>query len=85
MAVHKDKDVDIEIDPDPNLRQGEDQHSDVPPASLSNTNDFDADHPSRLHLIWSVLIFQLKLLADGLRDVVLVPISDAPRPSASLA
>ena len=30
---------------------------------------------SRLNLIWSVLVFQLKLIVDGLRDVILVPIS----------
>ncbi len=30
---------------------------------------------SRLHLIWEVLVFQLKLAADGLRDVLLMPIS----------
>ena len=30
---------------------------------------------SRLHLIWEVLVFQLKLAADGLRDVLLSPIS----------
>ncbi|NKB99172.1 MAG: hypothetical protein GKR90_11860 [Pseudomonadales bacterium] len=30
---------------------------------------------SRLNLIWSVLVFQLRLIVDGLRDVVLVPIS----------
>ncbi len=34
----------------------------------------DTDH-SRLHLIWDVLTFQLKLAADGLRDVLLSPIS----------
>jgi len=30
---------------------------------------------SRLQLIWDVLVFQLKLTVDGLRDLVLVPIS----------
>ena len=29
----------------------------------------------RLELIWQVLIFQLKLAADGLRDLILVPVS----------
>ena len=30
---------------------------------------------SRLNLIWSVLVFQGKLVVDGLRDFILVPIS----------
>lgn len=30
---------------------------------------------SRLQLIWDVLLFQAKLVADGLRDVLLSPIS----------
>ena len=30
---------------------------------------------TRLHLIWEVFVFQLKLAADGLRDVLLSPIS----------
>ena len=32
-------------------------------------------HSSRLQLIWDVLMFQFKLVADGLRDVLLSPIS----------
>jgi len=32
-------------------------------------------HSSRLQLIWDVLLFQFKLIADGLRDVLLSPIS----------
>ena len=28
-----------------------------------------------MHLVWSVLVFQAKLVADGMRDVLLVPIS----------
>ncbi len=32
-------------------------------------------HQSRLSLIWAVLVFQAKLIVDGLRDLVLVPIS----------
>lgn len=40
------------------------------------TVDPDAEiHQSRLELIWDVLVFQAKLIVDGLRDVVLVPIS----------
>ena len=32
-------------------------------------------HTSRLQLIWDVTLFQFKLAADGLRDVLLSPIS----------
>ncbi len=35
----------------------------------------DSVHHSRITLIWDVLILQAKLLADGLRDVLLVPVS----------
>ncbi len=43
-------------------------------------DDLDQDlnseyDPSRLHLIWEVVIFQFKLSLDGLRDLVLMPIS----------
>ena len=34
-----------------------------------------AVHQSRLQLIWQVIVFQIKLVADGLRDVILVPVS----------
>ena len=30
---------------------------------------------SRMQLLWQLLVFQLKLAADGLRDVMLVPVS----------
>ena len=30
---------------------------------------------SRMQLIWQVLVFQVKLAADGLRDLILVPVS----------
>ena len=30
---------------------------------------------SRLQLIWDVFVFQFKLIADGLRDVLLSPVS----------
>ena len=33
------------------------------------------DRDARFRLIWDVVLFQFKLAADGLRDVVLVPIS----------
>ena len=32
-------------------------------------------HETRFRLIWKVLLFQFKLAADGLRDLLLVPIS----------
>ena len=32
-------------------------------------------HRSRAGLLWAVLVFQAKLVLDGLRDVVLVPVS----------
>ncbi|MCZ6620044.1 MAG: hypothetical protein O7E57_18150 [Gammaproteobacteria bacterium] len=32
-------------------------------------------HESRLQLIWDVVIFQFKLAADGLRDLLLSPVS----------
>ena len=32
-------------------------------------------HETRFRLIWQVLLFQFKLAADGLRDLLLVPIS----------
>ncbi len=35
----------------------------------------EEEHPTRLHLIWDVVIFQFKLAADGIRDIVLMPIS----------
>ena len=42
--------------------------------------DSESEHATdtsvtRLHLIWEVFVFQLKLAADGLRDVLLMPIS----------
>jgi hypothetical protein len=48
------------------------------PASESDPND-SADvpglHTSRLQLIWDVVLFQFKLLLDGLRDLLLSPLS----------
>jgi hypothetical protein len=32
-------------------------------------------HETRFRLVWQVLLFQFKLAADGLRDLLLVPIS----------
>ena len=40
------------------------------------TDDDEHDvHASRLQLVWDVLLFQAKLVADGLRDVLLSPAS----------
>lgn len=35
----------------------------------------DPKATTRLHLLWDVFAFQFKLAADGLRDLVLVPLS----------
>jgi len=43
--------------------------------SDSESEDIPAHHDSRLRLILEVLVFQMKLAADGLRDVLLVPVS----------
>ena len=40
-----------------------------------DTDDTDARYSSRLHLLWAVVVFQFKLALDGLRDVVMAPIS----------
>ncbi|MCZ6889412.1 MAG: hypothetical protein O7H39_13025 [Gammaproteobacteria bacterium] len=37
----------------------------------------DAQHPHRLMLLWKLTVFMGKLMADGLRDVILMPISVA--------
>ena len=37
----------------------------------------DSVEVSRLQLLWDVLVFQFKLVADGLRDVLLSPVSTA--------
>lgn len=37
----------------------------------------DSLEVSRLQLLWDVLVFQFKLVADGLRDVLLSPVSIA--------
>jgi hypothetical protein len=39
------------------------------------TGHEQAHHETRFRLIWQVLLFQFKLAADGLRDLLLVPIS----------
>ena len=48
---------------DPETREG------APPDAPDNRQ------ASRLHLMWDVLVFQFKLAADGLRDVLLSPLS----------
>lgn len=37
--------------------------------------DTAATETSRLHLLWDVIVFQFKLAADGLRDILLSPLS----------
>ena len=44
-------------------------------SEIEQEDPTDEVHDSRLSLIWQTLIFQVKLVADGLRDVILVPIS----------
>ena len=39
------------------------------------TEDLNEHHESRLQLIWDVVLFQFKLAADGVRDILLSPIS----------
>lgn len=34
-----------------------------------------AQHDTRFRLVWEVLLFQFKLAADGLRDLMLMPVS----------
>ena len=45
--------------------------SDEQPRTESPTEQ----HESRLQLVWDVVLFQFKLAADGLRDILLSPIS----------
>lgn len=49
--------------------------SDSPQPQPDDTEGADGAPDSRLKLVWDVVVFQLKLTADGLRDVVLVPVS----------
>jgi len=44
-------------------------------APTPHENDQDTVPQSRLQLVWDVMVFQLKLTVDGLRDVILVPVS----------
>ncbi len=37
--------------------------------------DVDLPNQSRMALVWDVIVFQFKLAADGLRDLLLVPVS----------
>ena len=46
------------------------------PETTENAGKGPEEEPmSRLQLIWNVLVFQVKLVVDGLRDVILVPVS----------
>ena len=42
---------------------------------MSEDNQPDAAHHSRIRLVRDVVVFQFKLAADGLRDIALSPIS----------
>jgi len=42
---------------------------------MSEPNDTPPHHDTRLQLVVDVVIFQFKLAADGLRDLVLIPVS----------
>ena len=46
----------------------------TPPGSMPSTPEHDT-HLSRLQLLTDVLVFQFKLLVDGLRDLLLSPLS----------
>jgi len=45
------------------------------PTPSADTVQEDGTDSSRLQLLWDVLVFQFKLVADGIRDVFLSPIS----------
>lgn len=45
------------------------------PDPTTDSTDTAPTADSRLHLLWDVLAFQFKLVADGLRDVLLSPLS----------
>ena len=45
-------------------------HNGEPPPGAENEH-----HLTRLQLVWQVLVFQVKLTADGIRDLLLVPVS----------
>ncbi|MEQ8692080.1 MAG: hypothetical protein RIC89_14750 [Pseudomonadales bacterium] len=45
------------------------------PVNEQDPTTSDPTHHSRITLIWEVLVLQVKLVADGLRDVMLVPLS----------
>jgi hypothetical protein len=44
-------------------------------SETSETNASESRHETRLQLVLDVFVFQFKLAADGLRDVLLVPLS----------
>ena len=43
--------------------------------SVNDTSLDQQDPDTRIKLLWDIIVFQLKLVADGFRDLVLVPIS----------
>lgn len=46
------------------------------PATTNEPSDEnELNSMGRMQLLWQVLVFQIKLAADGLRDVILVPVS----------
>jgi hypothetical protein len=47
----------------------------TPPTPPEQQDDAHVRHRRRLDLIWEAGLFQVKLLADGLRDLLLVPVS----------
>jgi hypothetical protein len=51
------------------------QPSQPPPPDSAVPTDVETVHTSRLQLVWDVLLFQLKLLFDGVRDLLLSPLS----------
>ena len=46
-----------------------------PPNTDADSDSPDTRETSRLHLLWDVFAFQFKLAADGIRDILLVPLS----------
>ena len=44
---------------------------------MSEPNETPPHHDSRLQLVVDMVVFQFKLAADGLRDLVLIPVSIA--------
>jgi hypothetical protein len=47
------------------------------PTPQEPNDDVEVRHRRRLDLVWATALFQVKLLADGVRDLFLVPVSIA--------